>query len=142
MGTGDNIRKSAENALKDLAGLSGPADDAHAPDPGSPQEEIGVHSSISEGSNAADAPTREPLSSGTSAQPPGQGSSENIVRDGSEDRAPAQDGDGGTAAEEPRVPPQGVPGPAGLPGPDPASLHADPSEGDADPSASMGREEH
>ena len=54
MGIGDNIRRSAEDALRDLAGLSEPTDDAHAPEPGDPDEGIKVHSSISEGSNAGD----------------------------------------------------------------------------------------
>ena len=35
--------------------------------------------------------------------------------------------------------PRDVPGPAGLPSSDPDSLRADPSEGDQDPSAGMGR---
>ena len=55
MGIGDNVRGAAENALKDLAGLSEPNDDAHAPEPGDPSDEIKVHSSISEGSNAGEA---------------------------------------------------------------------------------------
>jgi hypothetical protein len=54
MGIGDGIEKAAENAMEDLAGISRPTDDGHAPEPGNPDEEIRVHSSISEGSNAAD----------------------------------------------------------------------------------------
>src|SRR3954453_4247233 len=54
MGIGDGIKKAAENAMEDLAGVSRPTDDGHVPEPGNPNEEIRVHSSISEGSNAAD----------------------------------------------------------------------------------------
>ena len=54
MGMGDSIRKATENAMKDLAGTAPPADDAHAPEPGAADEDIQVHSSISEGANAAE----------------------------------------------------------------------------------------
>jgi hypothetical protein len=54
MGIGDNIRGLAGNAMKDLAGLSEPADDGHVPEPGDPDEDIKVHSSVSEGSNAGE----------------------------------------------------------------------------------------
>ena len=54
MGIGDSIGKAAENAMEDLAGTSEPADDAHAPEPGASDDDVQVHSSISEGSNAGD----------------------------------------------------------------------------------------
>jgi hypothetical protein len=54
MGIGDSIGKAAENAMEDLAGTSEPTDDAHAPEPGTKDDDVQVHSSISEGSNAMD----------------------------------------------------------------------------------------
>jgi hypothetical protein len=54
MGIGDSIGKAAENAMEDLAQTSDPTDDAHVPEPGASDEDIQVHSSISEGSNARD----------------------------------------------------------------------------------------
>jgi hypothetical protein len=54
MGIGDSIGKAAENAMEDLGQTSDPTDDAHAPEPGASDEDIQVHSSISEGSNARD----------------------------------------------------------------------------------------
>lgn len=139
MGIGDNIRRSAEDALRDLAGLSEPADDAHAPEPGDPGDEIKVHSSISEGSNSEDAPgdgpDRAPEPQRAPAHEPGRGTSGNIL---SEDGNVSGDGPARTR-EADDGPPRGVPGPGGLPEPDPNGLRADPSEGEGDPSASMGR---
>ncbi|HSN36130.1 MAG TPA: hypothetical protein VLT34_07250 [Arthrobacter sp.] len=139
MGMGDNIRRSAEDALRDLAGLSEPADDAHVPEPGDPGDEIKVHSSISEGSNSGDVPgdgpDRAPDPQQAPAQEPGRGTSGNdLPGDGTvsgDEPAGAREADDGH--------PRGVPGPAGLPEPDPNGLRADPSEGEGDPSASMGR---
>ena len=132
MGIGDNIRRSAEDALRDLAGLSEPTDDAHAPEPGDPDEGIKVHSSISQGSNAGDVrdgnPGRAPESA--QAQAPGQGTSGNILRgDGGDGN---DSGAGSTQAREADAPP-----PRDVP--DPGGLRADPSEGESDPSSSMGR---
>src|SRR6188472_2277664 len=62
MGIGDSIEEAARNAVEDLAGTADRTDDGHAPDPGDPNEEIRVHSSISEGSNATEPvdPTENP----------------------------------------------------------------------------------
>lgn len=54
MGIGDSISKAAENAMEDLGGTAEKSDDGHAPDPGNPRDDVQVHSSISEGSNALD----------------------------------------------------------------------------------------
>jgi hypothetical protein len=54
MGIGDSIEEAARNAVEDLAGTAPRTDDGHTPEPGDPEENIRVHSSISEGSNAAD----------------------------------------------------------------------------------------
>ena len=145
MGIGDNVRGAAENALKDLAGLSGPNDDAHAPEPGDPSDEIKVHSSISEGSNAGEA-RAETGGDGTDrtsgpVDVHGHGSAGHIARD---DDGPGASGGNAPADEDEdaksvATPPHGVPGPGGLPEPNPDGLRADPSEGDADPTTSMGR---
>ncbi len=129
MGIGESIGKAAENAMEDLGGTAKKSDDGHAPDPGNPRDDIQVHSSISEGSNALDGepgtdPTREtpgdPGGSPLDPPPP----------------APTEE-PGGTP---PLDDPHDVPGPGGLPGPDPDDLRADPSEGAEDPGAgSMGR---
>jgi hypothetical protein len=66
----NGIKKAVENAMEDLAGLSEPADDAHAPDPGNPDDDVQVHSSISEGSNAMD--TEEANRSGPPASDRGE----------------------------------------------------------------------
>lgn len=52
MGAGDSIRKAAEDAMRDLGGVSEPTDDGNTPEPGSPEGPIQSHASISEGSNA------------------------------------------------------------------------------------------
>lgn len=64
MGVEDSIRKATENAMEDLAATSDPVDDGHVPEPGKKADDIQVHSSISEGSNAMD----EDLSPDTSAK--------------------------------------------------------------------------
>jgi hypothetical protein len=134
MGIGDGIKKAAENAMEDLAGISRPTDDGHVPEPGNPNEEIRVHSSISEGSNAAD-DTDEVPGTGQRQQ------STSPTEAAGPDNAPSSGGpDAGT--EEPAEAedvPRDVPSPAGLPSPDPDALRADPSEGGQDPSTGMGR---
>jgi hypothetical protein len=145
MGIGDSVRGAAENALKDLSGLSQPADDAHAPEPGEPGEKIGVHSSISEGSNAEEDADRSRPDAGNrdstldrqqSAQAPGHGAAGNIVSD---EGAGAGTGADSAGEEATAGPPRDVAGPGGLPGPDSEGLRADPSESEGDPSSSMGR---
>ena len=126
MGIDDSIKKTAENAMEDLAGTSRPTDDVHVPEPGAPDEDIRVHSSISEGSNAMDDAKKVPRNN--DGQQPADGST-----------GPGGEGKtGDPAGSEPdsavRGVPRDVPGPAGLPSPDPDALRADPSEGDEDPS--------
>lgn len=154
MENGNGIKKAAENAMEDLAGLSEPADDAHTPDPGNPNDPVNVHSSISEGSNAIDAD--EPGSAGNEPR----GSADGVDRTGagtsSTDPHPdPTENPSGTPPESPSVNPpenpmvdpdnlpldnpQSVPGPGGLPDSDPDSLAADPSETGEDPTTSMGR---
>jgi hypothetical protein len=156
MGIGDNIKKAAENALEDLGGTSDPVDDAHVPEPGQRDDDVQVHSSISEGSNAMDDdaddyPQRQGMSAGGFAEQP---------EPEPERSEPDQSGRGGSFPENPNQPPPGTPperpetlpddspplgnpetpkGPAGLPDPDPEELRADPSEADGDPTSSMGR---
>ncbi len=120
MGIGDNISKAAENAFEDMGGLSKPTDDGHVPDPGAPDEEIKVHSSISEGSNATDAPPEQGANSGDASRPAGTsgdaGTKGNIVSDenGADDSAgdPGRDNESADGVE---AIPRDVPGPAGLP---------------------------
>jgi hypothetical protein len=151
MGIGDNIKKAAENAMKDLGGTAEPVDDAHVPEPGQRNDDIQVHSSISEGSNAMDDetddyPQRQGMTAGGFAEPgqsgPGQSGAGSGLPETPEQPAP------GTPPEPPDTlpddsPPLGNPeapsGPAGLPDPDPEELRADPSEADGDPTSSMGR---
>lgn len=65
MGLGDSIGKAAENAMEDLAGTSAPQEETAQgqdkkpgmegiPDPADPNDDVEVHSSLSEGSNAMD----------------------------------------------------------------------------------------
>jgi len=132
MGIGDSIKKAAENAMEDLAGTSKSTDDAHVPEPGAPDEDIRVHSSISEGSNAMD-DAKETLRRSKDEQ---QLPDENTAPGG---EAKTGDPEGSDADSAVREVPRDVPGPAGLPGPDPDVLRADPLEGDEDPSKEMGR---
>jgi hypothetical protein len=53
-GIGDSIRKAADDAMKDLGDNSLPPDDGHKPQPGNEADDVRVHSSISEGSNAGE----------------------------------------------------------------------------------------
>ncbi|WP_144406260.1 hypothetical protein [Arthrobacter sp. SPG23] len=147
MGIGDSIEKAARNAVEDLAGTAPRTDDGHVPDPGDPNEDIRVHSSISESSNATDSvdpgetppgmpPERPrtrpddapPLDDPHGAPAPGESPDRGENPDGGEDPG-LRSGAAG----------HGTPGPAGLPDPDPGDLRADPSEADGDPSTSMGR---
>ncbi|MEJ1113238.1 hypothetical protein WBN73_04775 [Paenarthrobacter sp. CCNWLY172] len=136
MGVEDSIRKATENAMEDLAGTSDPVDDGHVPEPGKKDDDIQVHSSISEGSNAMD----EDLSPETNSKGRHRGPGEPDA--GTTSRRTGSDGDTRQASEtDDDVPaaPGDVPGPAGLPDGDPDDLRADPSEGGGDPSTSMGR---
>jgi hypothetical protein len=155
MGIGDSIGKAAENAMEDLAQTSDPTDDAHAPEPGASDEDIQVHSSISEGSNARDGDagprsgvhtTYTPQGPGTEASG-GQGTAGTSGRDGTDKSGAASEsagtatsgGIGAAGATDAPEAARGVPGPAGLPDPDPEELRADPSEGDQDPGTGLGR---
>jgi hypothetical protein len=140
MGIGDSIGKAAKNAMEDLAGTSEPTDDAHVPEPGSPDDDIQVHSSISEGSNARENSAEEP-----GGHPRGADASSSSDTTSSETTSA---GDSGTSNDSSRAAqpgedtqevPRDVPGPAGLPSSDPDSLRADPSEGNEDPSTALGR---
>ncbi|MDQ0862993.1 hypothetical protein [Arthrobacter globiformis] len=147
MGIGDSIGKAAENAMEDLGQTSDPTDDAHVPEPGASDEDIQVHSSISEGSNAGDddlgpqqsgRTTYTPQGPGTEASG-GQGTS-GTDESADESAGPATSGGIGAAgATDAPEAARGVPGPAGLPDPDPEELRADPSEGDQDPGTGLGR---
>ena len=139
MGVEDSIRKAAENAMEDLAGTSDPVDDQHVPEPGAKDDDIQVHSSISEGSNAMDSGTPEEQAQATSGRSfavAGDGEAHEEPTAGVTDSDMNQDreGDGDVPAAT-----GDVPGPAGLPDGTPDGLRADPSEGDEDPSTSMGR---
>jgi hypothetical protein len=137
MGIGDNIRGAAESALKDIAGLSERTDDGHAPEPGNPDDPIKVHSSISEGSNAEEA-AEGSLDSGEGPKSvPGSGTDSGAVPD-NENQATPSGGETETR-EYVQDPPHDVPGPGGLPAPDPGGVRADPGETDGDPTTSMGR---
>lgn len=154
MGISDNIKKGAEDALEDLAGMAEKSDDGHTPDPGNPNDEVQVHSSISEGSNALEAEKDEQRtgqSVGSAAadptdtppggpadptQPPG-GPLDNPAED--PDNAPPLGDPGPGPDGSPDPSPGSVPGPGGLPATEPGRFRADPSEGDGDPTVSMGR---
>ena len=156
MGIGDSIGKAAENAMEDLAGTSKPTEKTHVPDPTDPNDDVEVHSSLSEGSNAMEAEKEKAPGLKTGAAPGpvsanpfggdeeagnpegGSGSGTGGSRtadqddDGLAGSASAPEGGGGVGAG-------GVPGPGGLPESNPAELRADPAEGDQDPSTSTGR---
>lgn len=155
MGIGDSIGKAAENAMEDLAGTAKPTEKTHVPDPTDPNDDVEVHSSLSEGSNAMEAEKEKapglktgaapgPVSAnplgGEEARNPAGGSG----TDGSGSVTAGQDEDGtaGSASAPGGGAPVGaggVPGPGGLPESNPDELRADPSEGDQDPSTSTGR---
>jgi hypothetical protein len=137
MGIGDSIGKAAENAMEDLAGTSEPTDDTHAPEPGAKDDDIQVHSSISEGSNAMDDDDTPPgAGTGRTAYTPQGPGTE--ASGGTGTGAETQD-TGGIGAAEGSGTPGHVAGSAGLPDPDPDELRADPSEAGQDPTAGMGR---
>lgn len=136
MGVEDSIRKAAENAMEDLASTSDPVDKGQVPEPNEKDDDIQVHSSISEGSNAMDSESPDKAAQTTprhnaTASDAGERQNDPGLDAGAgqgmetDDDLPASTGD--------------VPGPAGLPDGTPDELRADPSEGDQDPSTSMGR---
>jgi hypothetical protein len=156
MGIGDSISKAAENAMKDLGGTADKSDDAHAPDPDNPRDDVQVHSSISEGSNALDGETGG--SGAAAGSGPADGTASGTVprsdsEPGSDPSREAPGDPGGSPLDAPPpapteepggTPPLNdphyVPGPGGLPDPNPEDLRADPSEGAEDPGVgSMGR---
>jgi hypothetical protein len=155
MGIGDNIKKAAENAMEDLAGTSDPHDDGTVPEPGQRDDDVQVHSSISEGSNAMDEPDDYPKRQGSAsagfADESGAGLSDRGLSDADQSASStgyatesmpetsAERPDGRTDDSLPMGNPESPSGPAGLPGPAPDGLRADPSEADEDPSSSMGR---
>lgn len=146
MGIGDSIKKGAEYAMEDLAGTADKSDDGHAPDPGNPREEVQVHSSISEGSNAmaaereeAGAPAGGRAATDPTAAPPGEEPTDPTRPPGAPLDNPADDPDNEPPLGDPGPGPNSVPGPGGLPETQPGQLRADPSEGDGDPTVSMGR---
>jgi len=69
MGIGDSIGKAAENAMEDLAGTSKPAEKMDVPDPANPNDDVEVHSSLSEGSNAMEAEKQKAPGLKTGAAP-------------------------------------------------------------------------
>jgi hypothetical protein len=155
MGIGDSIGKAAENAMEDLAGTSEPTDDAHVPEPGAKDDDIQVHSSISEGSNAMDdddssagagtggtgssqgAGTAEGSGAGTGGA--AAGSTAGTAAEGDTGTGTGNQDAGGIGAAEGSGTPGHVAGSAGLPDPDPDELRADPSEADQDPTTGLGR---
>ncbi|MFW0772734.1 hypothetical protein ACLRGI_06165 [Paenarthrobacter nitroguajacolicus] len=138
MGVEDSIRKATENAMEDLAGTSDPVNDGQVPAPGEKDDDIQVHSSISEGSNAMD----EDLSPDNNQQTRNATGDAARHRDTETDNTATHDAgthqDSHTDAHVPAGSGD-VSGPAGLPSGDPDDLRADPSEGGGDPSTSMGR---
>lgn len=145
MGVGDSIRNAAENAMEDLAGTSDPVNKGRVPEPNEKEDDIHVHSSLSEGSNANDSDTPEEQARRTSGHAASAGPStggtdtgDTFAGDGvvdtDSDVNQDREGDANVPAAS-----GDVPGPAGLPDGDPDALRADPSEGGEDPSTSMGR---
>ncbi|WP_256870872.1 hypothetical protein [Paenarthrobacter nitroguajacolicus] len=136
MGVEDSIRKATENAMEDLAGTSDPVNDGRVPEPGEKDDDIQVHSSISEGSNAMDedlSPNDTQRShTATGDAPRHRDASHTATPDGGTHHDVETDADASAGSGD-------VSGPAGLPSGDPDDLRADPSEGGGDPSTSMGR---
>ncbi|MFJ6454926.1 hypothetical protein [Paenarthrobacter sp. NPDC091669] len=140
MGVEDSIRKTAENAMEDLAGTSDPVANGRVPEPGDKDDDIQVHSSISEGSNAMDSDV--PGENAGAGRHRADGAPDGGRDFGDQrDDAGARREDGNARREDGDIPKAegDVSGPAGLPENDPDDLRADPSEGGADPSTSMGR---
>ena len=69
MGIGDSIGKAAENAMEDLAGTSKPTEKTDVPDPADSNDDVEVHSSLSEGSNAMEAEKQKAPGPNTAASP-------------------------------------------------------------------------
>lgn len=161
MGIGDSIGKAAENAMEDLAGTSKPTEKTNVPDPTDPNDDVEVHSSLSEGSNAMEAEKQKApgLKTGAAPGPVSEnpfggdddtgsvdgGAGQGSTGQGSANQGAAGQDDGGLAgnASAPAggspANQRGVPGTGGLPESNPDELRADPSEGDQDPSTSTGR---
>ena len=156
MGIGDSIGKAAENAMEDLAGTSKPTEKMDVPDPADPNDDVEVHSSLSEGSNAMEAEKQKAPGLKTGAAPgpvsenPFGGDvdeADNAEGGGQTGRAPddarlagdatAPTGGAGAGASQGNAGASGVSG--GLPESNPDELRADPTEGDQDPSTSTGR---
>lgn len=151
MGIGDSIGKAAENAMEDLAGTSKPTEKMDVPDPTDPNDDVEVHSSLSEGSNAMEAEKQKAPGLKTGAAPgpvsenPFGGDadgSDKAEGGGQTGRAPddaALAGDATAPAGGAGTGGGNVPGSGGLPESNPDELRADPTEGDQDPSTSTGR---
>lgn len=150
MGIGDSIGKAAENAMEDLAGTSKPTEKMNVPDPTDPNDDVEVHSSISEGSNAMEAEKEKApgLKTGPAPGPVSESPFGGDTDETNNDRAEAGRGTGddgltGSAAAPGGAGAAGNRGPGGvaggLPDSNPDELRADPTEGDQDPSTSTGR---
>lgn len=157
MGIGDSIGKAAENAMEDLAGTSKPTEKPHVPDPTDPNDDVEVHSSLSEGSNAMAAEKQKApgLKAGAAPGPVSEqpfGGDTDDTATGQEDTGSEHESSESAGTDATGLPgnaaasagsaagvPRDVPGSAGLPEGDPDELRADPSEGDQDPSTSTGR---
>ncbi|MGN7150558.1 hypothetical protein ACTHQ6_16360 [Arthrobacter sp. SAFR-179] len=142
MGIGDSIGKAAENAMEDLAGTSKPTEKMDVPDPTNPNDDVEVHSSLSEGSNAMEAEKQKAPGLKTGAAP-GPVSESPFGGDVDENDTDEAD-DGGLAGNATAPGAAGtaggsVRGSGGLPESNPDELRADPTEGDQDPSTSTGR---
>lgn len=140
MSAREEISKAAENAMKDLAGTSEPSDDAHVPEPGKPGEPIKVNSSVSEATNASET-EREGAAAGNLAgdRTPSDNDEVNAQAPFESPDSPDADLSLGRDGSTARAAGGGVPGPAGLPEPDPQDGTAEPLEADEDPSTGMGR---
>jgi hypothetical protein len=140
MGIGDSIEEAARNAVEDLAGTAPRTDDGHTPEPGDPEENIRVHSSISEGSNAADSMDPGETPADTPPERPQTRPAESPPLDDPHGSpAPGESPDPGDNPGLSDSSRRSAPGPGGLPEPEPGDLRADPSEADGDPLTSMGR---
>ena len=97
MGIGDSIGKAAENAMEDLAGTSKPTEKLNVPDPTDPNDDVEVHSSISEGSNAMEAEKQKApgLKTGAAPGPVSESPFGGDIDETNNDRAEAGRGTGG-----------------------------------------------
>ncbi|MDQ0662104.1 hypothetical protein QFZ35_000602 [Arthrobacter ulcerisalmonis] len=148
MGIGDSIGKAAENAMEDLAGTSKPTEKIDVPDPADPNDDVEVHSSLSEGSNAMEAEKQKApgLKTGAAPAPVSNSPLGGDVDETGNDTAHNDRTDDVGLAGDATAPTGGagsaggsVAGSGGLPDSNPDELRADPSEGDEDPSTSTGR---